>query len=425
MIKKLRYRFIRLAMISLIAVIVIMMASILAVNYHHIVSDADDILFLLAENDGKFPESETLPTKEISQTAPPGSKPASAPEAEPEGREIPFETRFFSVLFNEEGDVLAADTGMVSAIDTEQAVLYAQTVQQGEKNSGFYEDYRYICSYAEDTGELRIIFVDCERSLSNFRSFLFTSMLVCLIGILAVFLMLIIFSERIIRPVAESYEKQKRFITDAGHELKTPLTIIDADAEVLSMDFEEENEWIEDIHLQTSRLAALTADLIMLSRMEEQASSVQVVAFPISDLTEETASSFQALALTQKKDFLCEIQPMLTLNGDPNAYTKLVSILLDNALKYSSDEGFIRLSLNKQGKTIRLSVYNTTGQLDSENIAHLFDRFYRTDKSRNSRTGGYGLGLSIAQAIVTAHHGKITAETTDGQSLRISAVFPL
>ena len=224
--------------------------------------------------------------------------------------------------------------------------------------------------------------------------------------------------------VLESYEKQKRFITDAGHEIKTPVTIIDADAEVLAMDLGE-NEWLRDIQLQTKRLAALTKDLVFLSRMEEDRAPVAIIEFPISDLAEEMVRSFQALARTQEKTFTSRIKPMLSYKGDEKSLRQLLSILLDNALKYSEPGGTISLELGRQGKNLHLSVYNTCPVMEREHLAHLFDRFYRTDSSRNSQTGGYGLGLSIAAAITAAHRGRISASTEDGHSLRITVTLPV
>ena len=231
-------------------------------------------------------------------------------------------------------------------------------------------------------------------------------------------------SSRIVKPFSDNYEKQKRFITDAGHELKTPLTIINADAEVLEMDFGE-NEWLKDIQGQTERLADLTNALVLLSRMEEGWNKEMEIDFPLSDIVEEVIHTFQAPARIQEKTLTSVIAPMISMKGDERAIRSLVTILLDNAMKYSDEKGRVTVTLEKQGKRIRLSVCNTTEHITKEQTAHLFDRFYRTDDSRNSRTGGYGLGLSIAAATAASHRGKITAVTEDEKSLLVTVVFPL
>ena len=185
-----------------------------------------------------------------------------------------------------------------------------------------------------------------------------------------------------------------------------------------------ENEWLSDIKNQTKRLAQLTNNLIFLSRMEEQP-QVEKIEFPISDLAEETLEAFQALAKTRNKTISSQIEPMLSMVGDENAIRQLIVILLDNAVKYSDDGGKIELSLQKKKNTIQLGVFNTAESISRADIPHLFDRFYRADRSRNSQTGGYGLGLSIASAIVNAHKGKITSNTQDEKSLLITVTFPL
>ena len=193
----------------------------------------------------------------------------------------------------------------------------------------------------------------------------------------------------------------------AGHELKTPLTIISADAEVLAMDFEEENEWLLDICNQTKRMAILTNDLLSLSRMDENREPFTMIEFPISDVVGETVQSFQTLAHSEGKQILADITPMLSYVGDEKGIRQITGILLDNAIKYAQSKE-IELKLRKKGHTIILSVTNSSEPLTDGQLKQFFDRFYRTEQSHNSEKGGYGLGLSIAKSIVEAHKGKIT-----------------
>lgn len=414
MIKKLRIKLIVASMASLLAVLIIIMGSISIINFRKVVTDADRTLSVLAENDGAFPDMSYSPKNRAEGDEPKRKEFSFSPE-------MPYESRYFSVFLNSDGSVISVNTGKIAAVDTSTAVKYAQKVLKSGNGQGFFGDYRYI-SYLSET-ETHIIFLDCGRSLDTFRTFVITGITVSLAGLLAVLLLVIFLSRRIVKPFSENYEKQKRFITDAGHELKTPLTIIDADAEVLEMDFGE-NEWLSDIQNQTKRLADLTNNLILLSRMEEEQTQCRMIEFPLSDIAEETADSFKTLAKAQNKMLTENIQPMISMQGDEKAIRQLISVLLDNAVKYSEEGGKISLTLEKQKNLVRLSVFNTTNCISKDNLQHLFDRFYRTDESRNSRTGGYGLGLSIAAAIVNAHKGKITAATEDEKSLLITAVFP-
>lgn len=414
MIKKLRMKLILASMISLLVVLVIIEGAIGILNYQKLVADANETLDILKENGGRFPESLTHGTQEKGQKNTENNGSMMSPE-------LPYESRYFSVIIDENGDVTATDTGKVAKIDTAAAAEYARTVWEKGQKRGFIEEYRYTVVVL-DLG-VRIIFLDCGRSLSTYRNFVLTALGVSAAGLLAVLVLLVFLSAHIVKPFLENYEKQKRFITDAGHELKTPLAIIAADTEVLEMDFGE-NEWICDIQSQTKRMADLTNDLTLLSRMEEELPKEMMVKFALSDVVEETVGTFQALAKVQNKILTGNITPQIWMQGDEKAISRLVTILLDNAMKYSQANGRISVTLQKQKKRIRLSVFNKTEQVSREHMSHLFDRFYRIDDSRNSETGGYGLGLSIAAATVETHKGRITASTEDERSLLITVTFP-
>lgn len=422
MIKKLRRKLIAACMLSLAVVLLVILGGVNLMSYQKVVSDADTVLSLLAANGGVFPKSHLGQGERTEEGLSPaqGKKDPFAPRVL--SPETPYESRFFSVVLGEDGQVLEMDMDQIAAVDREEAAAYAQGVAQSGHSSGFWGDYRYLLSREE--GVSRVIFLDCGRSLSSFRSTLLASVGLSLLGLLAVLVLLLVLSHRIVRPVAESYEKQKQFITDAGHELKTPMTIISADADLLEMECGE-NQWLADIRRQAQRLTGLTNDLIYLSRMEEEQPKLQVIQFPLSDLAEEMAQSFAAPAQSQGKALEVSVQPMLSCTGDEKAIRQLISILLDNALKYSPQGGKLALKLEKQGRGALLTVSNTTAQpMERDKLSHLFDRFYRTDQSRSSQTGGYGLGLSIARSIVLAHKGKIRAESPDGTSLSVVVTLP-
>lgn len=413
MIKKLQRKFVAVAMLSLFIVLLIIIGTVNILNYTRMADDAQRTINILKENDGSFPKPDMKPGhgKEMFK--------GMSPEA-------PYESRYFSVLMDGSGNVSTIDTGKIAGTDTDEAAEYAAKVLECGRTSGFMGQYRFGIK-DKDNGKL-IIFLYCGRGLSNFHAVLLISVGISFVGMLAVFLLLIFFSGRIVKPVSESYEKQKRFITDAGHEIKTPLTIIDADAELVGLDCGE-NEWLEDIRKQTKRLTALTNDLIYLAKMEEGQKSSTKIEFPLSDVVEETAESFRARAVNENKKLDIDIQPEITYCGDEKAVRQLVSILVDNAVKYSDGIKIISVKLEGQGGTsklskgFRLQVFNSCEHIEPESVKHLFDRFYRAEQSRNSQTGGYGIGLSVAKAVVDAHKGKITADTADGKSLRITVVM--
>lgn len=413
MIKKLRRKLIAASMFSLTVVLLVILGGINLMSYCKIVNDADAILAVLGDNSGTFPMSQTEHADNPMLTHKTNKRLIRSLSPE-----TPYESRYFSVLIDRNGQVLQTDTGQIAAIDAQDAASYALRVWQSGGTQGFVDRYRYLRQTDGDC--IRMIFLDCTRSLSSLHTTLFASVSLALIGLTAVFVLLLFLSKRIIRPVIESDEKQKRFITDAGHELKTPLTIIGADTDLAEMECGE-NQWLSDIRRQAQRLTGLTNDLIYLSRMEEEQPKLQRIEFPLSDVVEEMAQSFAAPAKSQGKTLSIEVQPMLSYTGDEKSIRQLVSILMDNALKYTPTDGHLSICLKKHNRNLLLSVSNTTTQImDKNSLSHLFDRFYRMDQSRNAQTGGYGLGLSIAQSIVTAHKGKIRAESPDPKSLTIT-----
>lgn len=436
MITSLKKRFIVLAMVSLTVLLAVIVTGMNIINYNTVISDADAKLSAISGSGGMLPFSSRPDYDDIDAWTREdffgrGNPFASRDEAE--------ETRFFSVLTLSDGTVMRVNTDRIFAVDEVSAAVYAAEALASGCEKGFVDEYRYMV--AMQGSFTRITFLDCTSALGNFRHFLYASVAMSVAGLIAVFFIICYFAGRIVRPVAESYEKQKRFITDAGHEIKTPLAIIKANIDVMRMDLETDasaaaspevsenmtslNESLTDIDGQVDRLTALTNDLVYLSRMEEDGGALTMTEIPVSDIVAETADSFEALAAERGKELDIEVTPMLSMQGSSKEIEKLVSILVENAIKYSPDGDKIHVGLNKDGKTIVLEVHNkAVTPLSDEDLAHVFDRFYRADKSRNSEAGGHGIGLSMASAITAAHGGKIRARSGDGTEFIVTATIP-
>ena len=307
MIHVLRKKLIGATMVSLMLVLLLILGAVNIVSFRKTVMDADRILLLLSENQGAFPKL-TLPEGENGRDLQREQRTARPVDRMNFSPETPFESRFFSVTVDEAEKPVFTDTANIAAIDSETAQQYAADVLASGKPMGFKGNYRYLVSRQEDA--TRIIFLDCGRSLEGFKTTLLASFGMAGMGLLVVFILLLVVSGRIVKPLAESYEKQRQFITDAGHEIKTPLTIISADADLLELEYGE-NEWLLDIRRQAQRLTDLTKDLIYLSRMDEERPGVQFVEFPVSDVVEETAQSFQALATQQGRHLELRIHTIL------------------------------------------------------------------------------------------------------------------
>lgn len=417
MLGRLRMKFIILSTISLLLLLGIIIVSSNLLTYKELLSNADRILDMIADNGGR-PMPLPPPEQHLGRR---GMSP-----------ETMYEARFFVAGISAEGRVLFVNTERIAMVDDAQASDYAGQAYRKKGDRGFVGDFRYVRfqDNNSDKNDIYVIFLDCGRNLAMFQNSLLTNCAISFLGLLAVFVLMIIFSGKIVQPVSESYEKQKQFISVAGHELKTPVTIIDADVEILAMEIGEENEWLADIGRQTRRMAALTNDLLTLSRMDENREQFTRIDFPISDVVGETVSSFQTLAHSKKQHIRAQITPMLSCRGDENSVRQLVGILLDNAIKYSRGTGNgscedIVLKLEKKGQNLYLSVTNSSEPVSEEQLRHFFDRFYRTEQSRNSETGGYGLGLSIAKSIVGAHKGRITASAPEPGMVQLAVILPM
>lgn len=419
MIRDLRKKFILVAMLSTMLVLTAIMGVVNFSNYREMLDRADEMTALLEQNDGKFPEEPSWHEQDDTETPP------AKPENDEKDKsrfsvETPFETRYFTVTVDENGEVTDCDLDRIAAVDEETAEEYTQTAQQKNKTTGFQGIYRYRVTETEDGA--KYVFLDCRREISNFRTVLVTTISVSLLGLAAVFVLVVIFSRMVFRPVEESIQKQKRFITDASHELKTPPTIIDANIEVMEME-SGESQWTKSTRKQIQRLSGLVQQLVTLSRLDEEKGLEEKCEFNLSEAVSECVQPYESLAQTREKNLTLNIEEDITYTGDERSIRQLAGILMDNAVKYSSENGNITLTLKKKGKKIFLEVYNDADDLPQGKLDVLFERFYRLDSSRNSGTGGSGIGLSMAKAIVQAHKGKITAENKNGRGLTITVIL--
>ena len=404
MIRKLRWKFIWIAMLVMIFVLGTIVAVINVLNYKKSNTYSDIIISLLTDNEGGFPQD--FPAR-------PNENDGMTPET-------PFEARFFSVMINEQGEVVFSDVKQIAAISQETAETYAKTLFSDGKTSGMYDDYKYRVK-ATDEGTL-YIFLDCTREMNAFRGFLQTSILISIGGLAVVFVLIIIFSRIALKPVEESYEKQKHFITNASHDIKTPLTIINAGAEVIELEHGE-IEWTKEIKKQTARLTALTDKLVFLSRMDEENYQIEKREFDFTELVNETIEPYRGMAKAKGFTFSIDCQSGIAYNGNEEMLSQAIALLMDNAIKYTNENGGICITVKKSMKGVELHFKNTTEGVKTGNYNEIFERFYRADKSRNSTQGGHGIGLSVVKAIITAHKGKISAHSEDGKSIEFTIIL--
>lgn len=409
MIKKLQQKFVLITMTSLLLVFVIIIGSINAINIYQMNKKTDSVIAFLAENDGAFPEfekkgkSNSFLNLEFQLTA-----------------ETKFETRYFVVEFNEEGIADETNVNHIAAISSTEAQEYATQILLTGKTRGYSGIYRY--RVLDTPTGVMVVFVDCHLQMQTQTAFLLISCAIAFLSFVIMFILVSVFSKKAIKPVTQTFEKQKQFITDASHEIKTPLAIISANTDVLEL-CNGKSEWTDSIRNQTTRLSSLVANLLTLSKMEEVQPQLTFCDFCLSNAVTQTATPFKTLAQTQNKQVEINVTPNIRYTGDESSIRMLISILMDNAIKYASNNGQIKISLLQQSKSVRLEVFNTCENIDEKELTKVFDRFYRMDSSRARETGGYGIGLSIAKAIVQTHKAKITAACEQGSGVKFIVIL--
>ena len=413
MLKKMRWHFILAAMLAVFIMLVVVLTGINGWNSYTTSKRADERIEEIYAFEARGSNSQP---PQDNQAGPP-SIPARPENHDPEA---PYTTRFFVVRLDENRQVTDVSTDYIASVTTEEAREYAQAVINRKNQKGYYKSYRY--QILKEDNEDIVIFLNNTMELHSVKNVLIIS---CLVGVgcfLIVFLLVFLLSGKAMKPYLQNIERQKRFITDASHEIKTPLTSIATSVDVLEMEYGED-EWTRNIHKQTTKMSKMVVDLVTLSRLDEENPFPDKTEFSLSDIAWEVAEPFSSLAKAQGKICSQRIEENLTLCGNPDATRQMLSVLLDNAMKYSEEKGTIRLDVYQKRGKIRIEVFNTCVLEDTRNLSRLFDRFYRPDSSRSKKTGGSGIGLSIAQAVAEAYGGKIKVSSRDGKSILFQVII--
>lgn len=401
MIYRLRKKFILISAASILIVFTAIFSVMCLVSFRQVNRTMDLLTDAIASNDGEFPEFEAavrlLPSGGLSSYV------------DVITEETKFSTRFFTVWLDKEEKIDRVNVDSVFSISEAQAQEYAAEAVEKGKERGWLSVYRYKMVHAEK--ETEVVFVNGAMHRTMAGRFLLNSFLVLFGSGVIILGLFILLSKRAVKPVAVGYEKQKQFITDANHELKTPLTLILSNLEIVEEEIGK-NEWLDDIRIEGERMGMLVNQLVTLSRMDEEQSVLAMERFDLSNAVEDTVSEFQPLAEERDKTLTAEIEPSIIYRGEENLIRRLVSILLDNAVKYCDPGGQITLSVSKRRHPV-LVVENTYRDVDQIALEKLFDRFYRADKARTF-DGGFGVGLSIARGIARQHHGDIFVYKKNG-----------
>ena len=319
---------------------------------------------------------------------------------------------FFIVMADKQGQYLATLNNEDLSADTAQS--YITGVLNTKAETGTLNNFQFY-QLPKDNGTL-MVFTDKRAELDMLSKLMRTTITIGIAAFLILSVAAYFLSRQVMKPLKTAFEKQKQFVSDASHELKTPVTVISANADVLADEIGE-NKWLTYIKSQTERMNVLVNDLLNLTRLENNTADFVKTDFDLSKAIVNTALPFECQAFETNKKFELDIEEDISLNGSERHIKQMAAIFIDNALKYSCDGGIVRVTLKKSGDKRLLSIYNTgTGVKDSEKDK-IFERFYRSDESRNRATGGYGLGLAIAKSIIDRHKFKISVENIEGKSI--------
>ncbi|WP_029323766.1 sensor histidine kinase [Butyrivibrio sp. AE3004] len=442
MVKKLRRKFVLTAMLSLLLILIGIIGVINVVNFIQVQAGADDTLNILADNDGMFPDMGDFLKKNGEMKEPEEGNPLNTDVGPEEFKdpffnnrmlynrsiELPFQSRYFWVKLTETGKVTEINTGHIAAVSSSDAADFAKHLffNNMDNHRGYIDNqYRYLVKKNED-GSYLMIFMDCSAGFYNASRLFIMTLIIGFIALAAMFILVYLFSGKAVEPVVESLEKQKRFITDAGHELKTPLAVISANMDVIELEAGS-SEWTKSTKNQIKRMDGLVKNLLALSRMEEENIHLAFSDINISKIADESTVYFRAVSDFKKIEYTCDIEENIHINGDKNSFGQLFTLLIDNAMKYTENGGkvHVKLSSDEALRTAVFEVTNTCEKVPEGNLDRLFDRFYRGDTSRSRETGGYGIGLSVARAIATSHGGTIEAETENDKTIRFKVKVPM
>ncbi|MBQ9003437.1 MAG: HAMP domain-containing histidine kinase, partial [Eggerthellaceae bacterium] len=395
-IAKLRRTFIIIAMASFFVVIAFMGVTTIASNVRAVANQANRTIDAIVDAGGETPRQDNF-----------GDGPFH--------EEASYGLRFFSVAFDDEGEVTNVDLSHVRSIGSDAAVELADVAADPSSITGLGRYDNYLFKESETDDGSMVVFLDCSIQLANLRDVVINTILLCIAALVVTFVPVFFFSKRAIRSEIENAERQQQFVTNAGHELKTPIAVIRANTELTEM-MSGETEWTQSTLRQVDRLDGLVRDLMTIARGVERVSSGEALAeVDVSRVVSDAVDSFKGPAVNNDLKLTSDIGQGIALRSNDKIVEQLVCLLVDNAIKYCDAEGHIdvRLTPSHIGRGCTLVVSNDYAAGGDVDYRRFFDRFYREDESHENQTG-YGIGLSVAESICKSYHGSIKASWKAG-----------
>lgn len=423
--KQIRIRFIKIALLALALAMLLVAGAINAVHFFTTTNELKETLNYIIENDNANAQK----MQQISGIQNNRGNNLSNDGTMQKGHNHHMDTkleesRYFIAIQNTDGTLVLGAGSKETEYTKEELLAIAQGVFSSGVDSGYTGNYNYRVTDKED-GSRVAVFLNCETKKAEVISLAVISLGACVAGVILSLLLVALLSKRAIKPMMENIEQQKRFITDAGHELKTPLTVISANMDVLSMDIGQ-NEWVQSTQKQVANMRKLVNELVYLSRMDEADSHLEKSNVDLSKAVQDVAAPFEGMAEFNGKNLKLNIEDDIKISGDEAALHRLISTLCENAVKHAPEDSDIQISLSQSGKSVVFTTENAMKEpLSEDALDHLFDRFYRADESRSKEeNSGFGIGLSIARAITEKHGGTIKAKIVDNDRLQIVCTMP-
>lgn len=410
MIRKLKLKFVAINMILITIILIITFITLYVATSKRIIFENTEMMRRLLEHKSSF----NFPKREMG-----GLK----PKQESKG---PSPINIFYVEIDSSNNIknIVGESNIVSNETVLEKIINISLNSTKESGVVYGENLRFL-KQNTDTGVI-IIFADRNNEIKVLHSIIKVSMLVGFFSLIIFFAISVFLANWILKPTEKSWQQQKQFLADASHELKTPLTVILTNADIVLSHKKDtvanQSKWVEHIQTEAKRMSTLINELLFLAKNEDAKTNVIFSALNFSDIVWNSLLPFESVIYEQGKFLESKIQSDIMIYGEENKLSQLVVILLDNACKYSNENTTIEISLSENQDKIKLSVTDVGNTISQNDIEHIFERFYRVDKSRSRENGGYGLGLSIAQSIVNMHNGKISVQS--GQSTIFTVIFP-
>lgn len=419
-IKKLRKKFIKMQTFTLVLVMFVMSGLIYIFDSHISINNIHEITEFIISNNGFIQDATVIydSTKGIDLTD--DSEFSNSSESYNitvflkeifgmkqynfELEKYSFATRYFVVEFDKDGEMTKIIKNHIAQLSKKDAENLGKSAMNAVFSFGKYGDYYYQCQPKEDGGTAVIYLESTERIYQNNR-LMFTAITLMAMGLIITWIVVRAISLKAIAPEIRAAELQKRFITDASHELKTPLAVIKANTEMEEI-INGETEWTQSTLRQVDRMNGLIKDLVTISKSQEREKS-ELSDVDLSSVVNEVVDTFTSVANREEKELLNNTEDNVHMLCSSEDIRQLTALLVDNAIKYCDDKGSIIVHLSQKSKKIKLKVSNSYKEGANVDYDKFFERFYREDKSRNIDKGGYGIGLSIAQEIVKNYKGTI------------------